>query len=158
MEYHGGCRPFFFFPVALRPDSGSWTPLTGLSDHTHWTHHTRYDSSERVISPTQIPLPNNTTLTRDKHPYPRRDRTRNPSKRAAADPRLRPRGCWDRRMLSSYEVQVQCSVRREKEDPAVVVVLEPRLETLQCNVINGQSLFSFPQLTHYNVHTDSQMG
>jgi hypothetical protein len=27
----------FFFPVALRPDSGSWPPLKGLRDHTHTT-------------------------------------------------------------------------------------------------------------------------
>jgi hypothetical protein len=31
----------FFTPVALRPDSGFWTPLTGLRDHAHWTNHTR---------------------------------------------------------------------------------------------------------------------
>jgi len=53
-----------FFPVALRNDSGSWPPLTGFRDHTHWTHYTRQDSSRRVISPTQRPLPDN---TRDKH-------------------------------------------------------------------------------------------
>jgi hypothetical protein len=36
------------------------------------------------------------TLSRDTHPCPGRIRTRNPSKPAAADPRLRPRGHWDR--------------------------------------------------------------
>ena len=50
----------FFSPVALRSDSASWPPLTGLRDHNHWTHRTRYDSSGGVISPTQRPLPNNT--------------------------------------------------------------------------------------------------
>jgi len=34
----------FFFPDALRPDSGSWLPLTGLHDHSYtvgllWTRH-----------------------------------------------------------------------------------------------------------------------
>ena len=30
----------FFSPLwCFEPDSGSWTPLTGFCDHTHWTHH-----------------------------------------------------------------------------------------------------------------------
>ena len=37
-----------------------------------------------------------TTLTADRHPCTGKIRTRNPSKRSAADPRLRPRGHWDR--------------------------------------------------------------
>jgi len=37
-----------------------------------------------------------TTLTRDKHPCPEGIRTHNPSKRAAAEPRLRLCGRWDR--------------------------------------------------------------
>jgi len=37
-----------------------------------------------------------TTLTRKRHPQPSRIRNRNPSKRAAAEPRLRPRGHWGR--------------------------------------------------------------
>jgi len=44
-----------FFPVTLRQDSGSWPPLTGFRDYTHWTNHTRYDSSGGEISPTQKP-------------------------------------------------------------------------------------------------------
>jgi hypothetical protein len=35
------------------------------------------------------------TLTRDKRPQPQGIRTQNPGKRAAEDPRLRPRGRWD---------------------------------------------------------------
>jgi hypothetical protein len=42
-----------------------------------------------------------TTLTTDRHTCPRRIRTRNPSKRAAADRRLRPRGHWDRQNIYS---------------------------------------------------------
>ena len=37
-----------------------------------------------------------TALTSDRYPYPGGIRTRNSSKRAAADPRLRPHGHWDR--------------------------------------------------------------
>ena len=44
----------FSFPLSVaRP------PLTGLRDYTQ-THHTRQDSSGRMISPTQKPLPDNT--------------------------------------------------------------------------------------------------
>ena len=42
--------------------------------HTPTHTHTRYDSSVRVISSFQRPLPNeNTTATRHRNPYPRRD-------------------------------------------------------------------------------------
>ena len=44
----------YFSPDALRPDSVSWPNLTGLRDHTQ-THHPRYESSGRVISPKQWP-------------------------------------------------------------------------------------------------------
>jgi hypothetical protein len=37
-----------------------------------------------------------TTLTTDRRPCPGGIRNHNPSKRASADPRLRPRGHWDR--------------------------------------------------------------
>ena len=37
------------------------------------THHSRQDSSGRVISSSQRPVPDNTTLTTDRHPCPRRD-------------------------------------------------------------------------------------
>ena len=30
-----------FILVELRPDSWSWSPLTGLGDNTHWLRHTR---------------------------------------------------------------------------------------------------------------------
>jgi hypothetical protein len=79
--------------VALRPHSGSWPPLTGLRDLTHWTHihthtQTQYDSSGRVISPTQRTLPGNTQHSQDTCSL--LDWNCKPSKRAVADPRLRP--------------------------------------------------------------------
>ena len=40
-----------------------------------------------------------TTLTTDRHPYPRGIRNRNHSKRVAADTRLWPRGHWDRHVV-----------------------------------------------------------
>jgi hypothetical protein len=50
-----------------------------------------------------------TTLTRDRHPCPDGIRTHNPSKGEAADPRLRPRGHWDRHifLIAAYK-NVDC--------------------------------------------------
>ena len=61
------------------------------------THYHRCDSSGRVISPTQRPLPDNTQHSQhtDIHD-PGGIRTHNPSKRAAADLHLRRRSHWDR--------------------------------------------------------------
>ena len=48
-------------------------------------------------SDTQRPLPDNTQNSQETNNHaPGGIRTHNPSKRAAADPRLRPRGHWDR--------------------------------------------------------------
>jgi hypothetical protein len=78
---------------------------SGLHDHTQ-THHTQYDASGRVISPTQRPLPDNTqhSQERDTH-VPGAIRTCNPSKGSAADLRLRTRGHWDRfsQYITLYE-------------------------------------------------------
>jgi hypothetical protein len=52
----------------------------------------------RMISPSQRPLPDNTQHSKQTYIYGAGGiRNRNPSKRAAADPRLRPRGHWGRR-------------------------------------------------------------
>jgi hypothetical protein len=61
------------------------------------TRHTRYDSSGRVISPKQGPLPDNTQHSQktDIHAAGR-IRTHNPSKRAATNLCLRPCGDWDK--------------------------------------------------------------
>jgi len=77
----------FFTPAALRPYSGPWSSLTGFRDHTQ-THHTRWDSSARVISPTYRSLPDSTQYLHDLCEI----RTHNPSKWAAAEPHLRTRG------------------------------------------------------------------
>ena len=50
-----------------------------------------------MISPTPRPLPDNTQHSQETDIHaPGGIRIHNPSKRAAADPRLRPRGHWDR--------------------------------------------------------------
>jgi hypothetical protein len=74
--------------------SPQWVRASSLSTiHSHTqTHHPRCDSSGRVISPTQRPLRDNntqhTTLTRDRHPCPRRDS--NPQSQQASDRRPTP--------------------------------------------------------------------
>jgi len=60
------------------------------------THHSRQDSSGRVISPTQRPLPYNTQNSQETFMSPAGFETHNPKKLSAADPSLRSRGHWDR--------------------------------------------------------------
>ena len=90
---HYYTRIFF---MARQPHWDSASSLLRFQDHTQ-KQHTRYDSSGRVIGPACRPLPDNTQLLRqtDIH-VPGEIRTCVPSKRTAADLRLRLRGHWDR--------------------------------------------------------------
>ena len=72
-----------------------------ISKHDYFfttqTLHIRKDSSPRVIIPKQRPLPDKTQHSKETDIHaPGGIRTRNPSKRAVADPSFRPRGHWDR--------------------------------------------------------------
>jgi len=59
---------FLFFPLLNSPQCVRPSSLSMLHDHTQ-THHTQQDSSGRVISPSQRPLPDNTHhSTRGRHP------------------------------------------------------------------------------------------
>ena len=91
------CRVCYIF--SSWPNSLQWamaSTLSGSHDHTE-THNIQPCSSGRVISSTQRHLPDSTqhSLETDIHATSG-IRTRNPRKRAAADPRLRPRGYWGR--------------------------------------------------------------
>ena len=78
--------------MAQQPQWANASSLSRIHDHTQ-THHTRYDSSGRMISPSQRPLPDNTQQSQQTDTYALGGiRTRNPSRRATADPLLRPRG------------------------------------------------------------------
>jgi hypothetical protein len=67
-----------------------------LPDHTQ-THHTRWDSSGRVMSSSQRPLPENTQHSQETDIHvPGGIRTHDPSKRTAAGLSLRPRDRWNR--------------------------------------------------------------
>ena len=86
-------RHCLFSPRGNGPWWGRASSLSRLHNHTHQTHHTWYDSSGRVISPSQRPLPENKQHSQDTGiDAPGGIRTRNPSKQAAADPSLRLRG------------------------------------------------------------------
>ena len=85
----------FFFTMAQQHQWAKAFSLSRIHDHTQ-THYTRLDSSGRVISPTQKHLPDNTQHSQQTDIHATGGiRTHNPSKRAAAEPRLRPRGHWD---------------------------------------------------------------
>ena len=69
------------------PDHTQW------HTHTHTHTHTRSDSSGRVISSSQRPLPNNTQQSQQTDiQVPGGIRTRNSGQTATADPQFRPRG------------------------------------------------------------------
>ena len=83
--------------MALRPNAGHGLLILEVSGSHTTTHHSRYDSSGRVISSSQRPLPDNTQHSQQTNIHaPGGIRTHNLNRRAAADLRLRPRGHWDR--------------------------------------------------------------
>jgi hypothetical protein len=69
-----------------------------ISSRSHTTtQHSRYDSSGRVISSSQSPLPYNTKYSQETNIHaPDGIRTHDLSRRAGADLRLRTRGHWNR--------------------------------------------------------------
>ena len=93
-----------------------WTKACLLSTfrgHTQ-TPHRQYDSSRRVTSSLQRPLPDNTQHLQQTDTYARGgNRTHKPSKRAATEPRLRPRGHCDRQSNGVSVVKV-LNIRRMK--------------------------------------------
>jgi len=85
----------FFFFLALQPKSDLGRLAVEVAYHTQLNKqtHTRWDSSERVISPSQRQLPTqHTTNTRDENHALSGIRTRDHRNRAATDPRLSPQG------------------------------------------------------------------
>jgi hypothetical protein len=80
---------YFFFSSLWRfgPILGYALPFRGLAS-THWIHQTRYNSSGRVISPTQRPLHGNTQHSQETYPCPRRHS--NPQSQRASSSRLTP--------------------------------------------------------------------
>jgi len=81
---------------ATAPQWGKGLLIPEVS-RSRMTHHSRQDSSGRVISSSQRPLPVNTQHSQQTDIHASGGiGTHNLSKLAAADPRLRRRGHWDR--------------------------------------------------------------
>jgi len=96
-----------FFSVRLRPNAGHGLLILEVHRSHTATHHSRYDSSGRVISLSQRPLPDNTQHSQQTNIHaPCGIRTHDISKRAAADLRLRPRGHWDRLPSTHYSIKL----------------------------------------------------
>ena len=89
------CFPSSFF-WHNSPPVGQGLVIHQVSRSHITTHHSRQDSSGRGISSSQRPLHDNTQQSQQTDIHaPGGIRTHNLSRRAAADPRLRPRGHWD---------------------------------------------------------------
>ena len=96
-------------PWRNRPQCARASSLSRLHDHTQ-KHHTQLESCGRVISPSLKPLPDNTQHSQQTNIHaPDRIRTRNPNRRAAADPCLRMRGHRDRFCLPLYRDLRSCN-------------------------------------------------
>jgi len=77
------------FTVALQPDSGSWPPPTRLHDHTQRHNKIVRTLLKEQFIPSQRPVPDNTQQSQETDILAAGGiRTRNPSKRAAAEPCL----------------------------------------------------------------------
>ena len=85
------CQPgFFLFAVALRPIVGHGLLIPEVSRSHTTMHHSRQDSSGRVISSSQRPLPDNTQHSQQTNIHaPGGIRTHDLSRRAAEDLRLK---------------------------------------------------------------------
>ena len=91
-----------------------------------------------MIGSSQRPLPGNTTITTNIH-APCRIRTHNPSKRAAANLPLRPRGHWDRhlsRYSSKFLWKNRVKPRRVSGCPDPDSNQLPTTQTNQANVLD----------------------
>ena len=95
--------------AATAPQWARASSFTKSLDHTQ-THHIRQDSSGRVISSLQGPLPDNTQHSQETDIHSTSGiRTHTLSRRAAADPRVRPRGHWDRVIkVNPYQNNRKC--------------------------------------------------
>jgi hypothetical protein len=92
---------FLFFTAAQQPPSHCATAslLSTIHDHTQRRATVgRTPLDEWSARRRDLYLTTHTTLTTHKHPFPGGIRTHNLSRRAAADPHLRPRGQRDRRL------------------------------------------------------------
>ena len=93
------CKFYLFF-VALWPSADYSLLIHDVSRSHTTTHHSRQESSGRVISSSQRPLPDNTQHSQQTDIHaPGGIQNDNLSRRMAADLRLRPRGLRGQQIL-----------------------------------------------------------
>jgi hypothetical protein len=115
---------WLFFSLCDSPAVGQGLLIHEVSRSHRTTHHSRWDSSVRVIGNSQRPLPDNTQHSQQTNIHVRgRIRTRNLSRRAAVDPRLRPHGHWDRLYFSLLPKNMKINIRTFFHDSTAVVGL-----------------------------------
>ena len=107
MLEHSSFLPFFKTCrekiLVLRPNAGHGLHILEVSRSHTATHHSRQDSSGRVISSSQRHLPDNTQHSQQTNIHaPGGIRTPTLSTRAAANLRLRPRGHWEPAYIYIY--------------------------------------------------------
>ena len=106
---------YFFLPWPNSPHLARVSPLLRLHDHTQ-AHNIQWDSSGQVISPSHRSLPNDTQHVQETNIHaPGGIRTKNPSKRAAADRHLRPR-CHRDRLLWWIRNKLTVAYPRDKKE------------------------------------------
>ena len=104
--FHYYNQQIFFFAVALQPNACHDLLILEVSRSHTTTHHSRQYSSGRVISSSQIPLPDNTQHLQHTNIHaPGGIRNHDLSRPAAADLRLRPRGHWDRQPINTRRLK-----------------------------------------------------
>ena len=94
---------YIYFLAVRQPQWARISSICMLHDHTRW------NSSGRVISPSQKPLPDNTQHSQQTDIHAAGwIRTHNPIKLPSADPRLRPCCNWERLVKCMYVCMYVC--------------------------------------------------
>jgi len=124
--------------LAQQPPVAQSLLIHNVSRSHTTTHHSRQDSSGRVIISSQRPLPDNTTLTTNKQTNTHVSggiQTHNLSRRAAEDLRLRPRGHWDRPLQQIPSLYISSNKYILKLDPLLwmsLYTVRAEYWTLEC--------------------------
>ena len=113
MKAQGGGGKELFSPIhGVRSSTGPGLPHYREYTIRLKTHYIWYGSSGRGIGPTHRPGPDNTQYSQKTDIYVSGGiRTRNPIKRATADPLLRRRSHWDRRSRGISPLILNSSAR-----------------------------------------------
>ena len=128
--------------MALRPNAGYGLFILVVSRSHTTTHHSRCDSSWRVISSSQKPLPDNTQHPQQTNIHAQGGiRTHDLSRRAAVDLLLSPRDHWDLQCSLVCERNIACQEKNSnKHKPDYIIWTKNNKYT---SVFNPTSEFLF---------------